>query len=118
MPDESHVPVLLAESVAALDLRGDGVYVDGTFGRGGHSRAILAGLSEGGRLVAIDRDPQAEAAASAIADPRFAFRRARFSEMPQVLDALQAALIGEYDVEHSTLQLEPASHASHEMGAH
>ena len=88
MSAESHVPVLLAESVAALGLHADGVYVDGTFGRGGHSRAILAALSAGGRLVAIDRDPQAEAAASAIADSRFAFRRARYSEMPQVLGAL------------------------------
>lgn len=84
----SHVPVLLAETVAALAPRGDGVYVDGTFGRGGHSRAILAALSRGGRLVAIDRDPQAETAAGAIADPRFTFRRARFSELPQVLAAL------------------------------
>jgi 16S rRNA (cytosine1402-N4)-methyltransferase len=84
----SHVPVLLAESVAALDLRADGIYVDGTFGRGGHSRAILGALSARGRLVAIDRDPQAEAAAGAIADPRFTFRRARYSEMPQVLAGL------------------------------
>src|SRR5512135_2746925 len=84
----SHVPVLLAESVAALDLRADGTYVDGTFGRGGHARAILAALSGRGRLVAIDRDPQAEAAAGAIADPRFTFRRARYSEMPQVLAGL------------------------------
>ncbi len=84
----SHVPVLLAETVAALATRVDGIYVDGTFGRGGHSRAILAALSGHGRLVAIDRDPQAEAAAGTIADPRFAFRRARFSELPQVLAAL------------------------------
>jgi 16S rRNA (cytosine1402-N4)-methyltransferase len=81
----NHVPVLLAESIAALELRPDGIYVDGTFGRGGHSRAILAALSGRGRLVAIDRDPQAELAAGALADPRFTFRRARYSEMPQVL---------------------------------
>ena len=87
----SHVPVLLAETVAALAVRGDGVYVDGTFGRGGHSRAILAALSGHGRLVAIDRDPQAEAAARAIADPRFTFRRAWFAELPQVLAALAIA---------------------------
>ncbi|HMA32646.1 MAG TPA: 16S rRNA (cytosine(1402)-N(4))-methyltransferase RsmH [Casimicrobiaceae bacterium] len=84
----NHVPVLLAESIAALDVQPDGTYVDGTFGRGGHSRAILAALSGHGRLVAIDRDPQAEAAAGAIADPRFTFRRARYSEMREVLAGL------------------------------
>ncbi|MDE2209724.1 MAG: 16S rRNA (cytosine(1402)-N(4))-methyltransferase RsmH [Betaproteobacteria bacterium] len=89
----SHVPVLLGETVAALAVRGDGIYVDATFGRGGHSRAILAALSPHGRLVAIDRDPQAETAAGAIADPRFVFRRARFSELPQVLAALAIARV-------------------------
>lgn len=88
MPDDAHVPVLVAESVAALALRADGIYVDGTFGRGGHSRAILAQLSTRGRLVAIDRDPRAEVAARAMADPRFTFRRARFSVFSQVLAAL------------------------------
>src|SRR5262245_39084881 len=85
--DAGHVPVLLAESLAALAIRGDGLYVDGTFGRGGHARAILAELGPRGRLVAVDRDPQAEAAARAIDDPRFTFRRAWFSELPGVLDA-------------------------------
>ena len=84
----SHVPVLLAEAVAALAVRGDGIYVDATFGRGGHSRAILSALSGHGRLIAIDRDPQAEAAAGAIADPRLTFRRTRFAKLPQVLAAL------------------------------
>jgi len=88
MPDGRHVPVLLAESIAALAMRADGRYVDATFGRGGHSRAILAALSAHGRLVAVDRDPDAEHAAAEIADARFAFRRAWFSELPGVLDAL------------------------------
>ena len=59
----AHVAVLLREAVAALAIRADGVYVDGTFGRGGHARAILAQLGERGRLVAVDRDADAEASA-------------------------------------------------------
>jgi 16S rRNA (cytosine1402-N4)-methyltransferase len=86
--DAAHVPVLLEESLAALAIREEGVYVDGTFGRGGHARAILASLGGHGKLVAVDRDPDAEAAAAAIADHRFVFRRAWFSELPEVLDAL------------------------------
>ena len=86
--DGGHVPVLLAESLAALALRDDGIYVDGTFGRGGHSRAILGSLSARGKLVAVDRDPGAEAAAAATGDSRFVFRRAWFSDLPHVLDAL------------------------------
>jgi 16S rRNA (cytosine1402-N4)-methyltransferase len=85
-----HTPVLAAEAVAALAIRADGVYVDGTFGRGGHSRAILARLGPQGRLVALDRDPQAEAAARGIADTRFSFFRTRFSELAGVLGDLKA----------------------------
>jgi 16S rRNA (cytosine1402-N4)-methyltransferase len=84
----THVPVLLDAAVAALVLRPDGTYLDATFGRGGHARAILARLSARGRLVALDRDPDAAAAAASLADRRFAFRRAWFSEAPAVLDAL------------------------------
>jgi 16S rRNA (cytosine1402-N4)-methyltransferase len=87
MRDGAHVSVLLEESIAALAIRPAGVYVDGTFGRGGHARAILARLGPSGHLVAIDRDPAAEAAARALADPRFVFRRAAFSELPGVLGA-------------------------------
>jgi 16S rRNA (cytosine1402-N4)-methyltransferase len=80
-----HIPVLAAEAIEALAIRAGGTYVDGTFGRGGHSRAILERLGPQGRLIALDRDPQAEEAAGRIADPRFSFVRARFSDLSKVL---------------------------------
>jgi 16S rRNA (cytosine1402-N4)-methyltransferase len=83
-----HIPVLLAEALDALAVRPDGVYVDGTFGRGGHSRALLARLGPGGRLIALDRDPSAIAAGQAITDPRFTLVHARFAEMGAVLEQL------------------------------
>ena len=83
----THRAVLLAEAIEALAVRPDGVYVDGTFGRGGHSRAILERLGPAGRLIAIDRDPQAVAAARAISDPRFRVWHARMSELSSVLEA-------------------------------
>jgi len=94
--DDVHVPVLLDEAVAALAVRPDGTYVDGTFGRGGHARAILARLGPRGRLVGIDRDPAAAVAADDLArsDPRFVFRRAWFSELPDVSASLA---LGEVD---------------------
>jgi 16S rRNA (cytosine1402-N4)-methyltransferase len=83
----AHLPVLLAEAVAALAIRPDGTYVDGTFGRGGHSRAILAQLGPQGRLIALDRDPTAIAAGSQITDARFTLVHAPFSRLAEVLDA-------------------------------
>src|ERR671922_1663105 len=82
-----HEPVLLHESIEALALRPDGTYVDGTFGRGGHSRAVLERLGPKGRLIAIDRDPAAMAAAQAIRDPRFSFVKSRFGELAAALDS-------------------------------
>ncbi len=87
MGDGGHVPVLLEEAVAALAVKPSGTYVDATFGRGGHSRRILAQLDARGRLIALDRDPTAEAVARAWSDARFRFHRAQFSELPQILDA-------------------------------
>jgi 16S rRNA (cytosine1402-N4)-methyltransferase len=81
----AHQPVLLAEAIEALRIRPDGLYVDVTFGRGGHSVAILARLSAQGRLIALDRDPEAVAAAQSIRDVRFAIRHARFSQLAEVL---------------------------------
>ncbi len=88
MPDGGHVPVLLDEAIAALAPRAEGIYVDCTFGRGGHSRALLAALGPDGRLVALDRDPAAAECAARSVDPRFTFRRAWFSELPDVLAGL------------------------------
>ncbi|WP_153117713.1 16S rRNA (cytosine(1402)-N(4))-methyltransferase RsmH [Rhodocyclus tenuis] len=80
-----HQTVLLAEAVAALAIRPDGCYVDGTFGRGGHSRAILERLGPQGRLLAFDRDPQAVAAARAIGDSRFTLLHRRFGDLAAAL---------------------------------
>jgi 16S rRNA (cytosine1402-N4)-methyltransferase len=89
---DAHVPVLLQPAVDALaiDLRPEGTFVDATFGRGGHSRAILERLGSGGRLIAIDRDPDAVAAALAVSDPRLTSVHARFGELQATLDALRA----------------------------
>jgi len=80
----AHVPVLLEESVAALGIHEDGIYVDGTFGRGGHSAAILAELGVRGRLLAFDQDPEA-VAHRAIEDPRLELIHGRFSTMRRAL---------------------------------
>jgi 16S rRNA (cytosine1402-N4)-methyltransferase len=82
--EASHVPVLLEEAVAALNVREGKTYVDGTFGRGGHSAAILARLGVRGRLLALDQDPAA-LSAGALEDPRLELIHARFSEMRRVL---------------------------------
>jgi 16S rRNA (cytosine1402-N4)-methyltransferase len=76
-----HQTVLLQEAVEALEVKPSGTYVDGTFGRGGHSRAILERLGPNGRLLALDRDPQAVAAARAINDQRLTMVHHRFGEL-------------------------------------
>lgn len=80
-----HLSVLGEESPEALVSNPSGLYVDGTFGRGGHSRRILAKLSEAGRLIAFDRDPEAVEAAKSIDDPRFQIVHAPFSTMRSAL---------------------------------
>ena len=80
-----HKTVLLNEAVEALRIKADGAYVDATFGRGGHSRAILARLGSSGKLIAIDRDPEALASAAAISDPRLAVFYMEFGRIGQVL---------------------------------
>ena len=85
-----HITVLLNEAVDALNIRPDGVYVDGTFGRGGHSRLILSRLGEEGRLVVFDKDPQAIVAARKLAeyDMRVSVVHDGFSVFQTALDEL------------------------------
>ncbi|MEQ1600362.1 MAG: 16S rRNA (cytosine(1402)-N(4))-methyltransferase RsmH [Methylophilaceae bacterium] len=80
-----HVTVLLDEAVDALAIKADGIYVDATFGRGGHSRRILERLGAAGRLIALDRDLAAVEAAAAISDPRFLMLHSHFSRMESAL---------------------------------
>ncbi len=80
-----HVPVLLREAVEGLNVRSAGVYVDCTFGRGGHSRLILSMLGPDGCLVALDRDPEAVRAAAEIDDPRFAIIHGAFGRVAELL---------------------------------
>lgn len=107
----THVSVLLTEAIDALGLQPDSIVIDGTFGRGGHSRAILSALGEKGSLVAIDRDPEAIAAAQDIDDPRFSIIQAPFSEIDSVaadvgIEAADAVLL---DLGVSSPQLDDAS---------
>jgi 16S rRNA (cytosine1402-N4)-methyltransferase len=98
-----HQPVLAREVIEALAVRPDGIYVDGTFGRGGHSRLILERLGPAGRLIALDRDPQAAEAARAIGDARFRFFKAKFSELEMVPSGVQGML---FDLGVSSPQLD------------
>jgi len=81
--ERAHQPVLLEEAIAALMVSADGVYLDGTFGRGGHSSRILDALSPSGALIGFDQDPAAVEAASLLAerDPRFTFRAVNFQSL-------------------------------------
>jgi 16S rRNA (cytosine1402-N4)-methyltransferase len=92
-----HAPVLLGSAIEGLNLKADGCYMDGTFGRGGHSGAILRELGSDGRLLAIDRDPDAIAAAadSLTDDPRFELINGKFSELKR--HAAERDLVGQVD---------------------
>ncbi|WP_409158551.1 16S rRNA (cytosine(1402)-N(4))-methyltransferase RsmH [Pectobacterium sp. B2J-2] len=90
-----HTTVLLDEAVNGLNIRSGGIYIDGTFGRGGHSRLILSQLGPEGRLLAIDRDPQAIEAAKAIDDPRFSIIHGAFSAIAEYVAEL--GLTGQID---------------------
>jgi len=83
-----HVPVLLEDTVDQLQVTADGIYVDGTFGRGGHAREILRRLGPGGRLFALDRDPEAVNAGEILADsdPRFVIEQRNFGQLREFLE--------------------------------
>jgi 16S rRNA (cytosine1402-N4)-methyltransferase len=88
MSSNAHVPVLLGPVLEGLKIKGNGCYVDGTFGRGGHSKAILERLTANGRLIAIDRDPQAIASApqALLSDPRFELIRGESAQLEKFID--------------------------------
>ena len=97
MGSNAHVPVLLGPVLEGLKIKPDGCYVDGTFGRGGHSKEILKQLGEKGRLIAIDRDPQAIASAPALltADPRFELVKADCAQLETIIES--RGLLGHVD---------------------
>lgn len=92
-----HIPVLLGPVLEGLNVRVDGQYVDGTFGRGGHSRGILERLGAHGRLLAVDRDPQAiaEAPQDLVTDPRFRLVRGEIAKLEDI--AMEANILGGVD---------------------
>jgi len=106
-----HVPVMLEQSLEGLHVRSEGTYLDGTFGRGGHARALLARLGPGGRLLLMDRDPAAVAVARAQfgGDARVAIRHGSFADLAE-WDAAQPGLDGVLlDLGVSSPQLDDAT---------
>lgn len=91
--DRVHTTVLLNEAVEALQVRPDGIYVDCTFGGGGHSRLILEKLGERGRLIALDKDPAAVAVGRTISDTRFQLEHSGFEHLGEVMNKLGIAKV-------------------------
>ena len=109
-PRSAHLPVLFAQVMEGLRVRPDGTYLDGTFGRGGHARGVLDKLGPGGRLLLMDKDPEAIAVAGRefAGDARVAIRRGSFAELAQ-WDATNAGLDGVlFDLGVSSPQLDVA----------
>jgi 16S rRNA (cytosine1402-N4)-methyltransferase len=106
----THVPVLLEPALDWLAVRPNGIYVDATFGAGGHSRAILDRLTVG-RLIALDADPSATARAQAVSDPRLTFCSTNFRELDSVLQQLGVESIDGvlFDIGVSSMQLDDGS---------
>ncbi len=108
---EFHQTVLLDEAVEALAIRPDGCYIDATFGRGGHSRKILSLLGPQGRLLSLDRDPQAIAAGSMLDDPRFTLVHTAFDGMAAAANQVDMSRVDGvlFDLGLSSPQLDTAS---------
>ncbi|MGY1458173.1 MULTISPECIES: 16S rRNA (cytosine(1402)-N(4))-methyltransferase RsmH [unclassified Luteimonas] len=107
----AHLPVLFKQVMEGLLVRGDGTYLDGTFGRGGHARGVLEALGSGGRLLVMDKDPEAIAVAEQEfgADPRVSIRRGSFADLGHwdaVSDGLDGVL---FDLGVSSPQLDVAA---------
>ncbi|TAK39693.1 MAG: 16S rRNA (cytosine(1402)-N(4))-methyltransferase RsmH [Lysobacteraceae bacterium] len=110
-PRTGHLPVLFDEVMEGLAVKSDGTYLDGTFGRGGHARGVLGKLGPGGRLLLMDKDPEAIACAEREfgGDPRVAIRRGSFAELAH-WDATDAGLDGVlFDLGVSSPQLDVAA---------
>jgi 16S rRNA (cytosine1402-N4)-methyltransferase len=105
----SHVPVLVGPALEYLEILPNGLYLDATFGAGGHAAAILEGLGDG-RLIALDADPRAAAAAQRLADPRLTFVHANFRDLSRVLDRYEIPLLDGvlFDLGVSSMQLDDA----------
>jgi 16S rRNA (cytosine1402-N4)-methyltransferase len=105
----THVPVLLEPAMELLAIRTDGIYVDATFGAGGHSKAILDRLGSG-RLIALDADPSAALRAQTIGDPRLIFVHANFRTLALELDRLGIDAIDGvlFDLGVSSMQFDDA----------
>ena len=87
-----HLPVLFNEAMRELSIKPDGIYIDCTFGRGGHSKGILQRLDQGGKLLALDRDLdaiQSDYAQALIKDPRFQLKHSCFSGLQQIVEGLE-----------------------------
>jgi 16S rRNA (cytosine1402-N4)-methyltransferase len=104
-----HVSVLLDTALDYLAIRPDGIYVDATFGAGGHSRAMLSQMTTG-RLISIDADPEAVPRAATITDSRFTFVSGNFSELRRILNDCGVAHVDGvlFDLGVSSMQLDNA----------
>ena len=109
----SHIPVLLGPVLEYLAIRPGGVYVDATFGAGGHSRAILERLGHG-RLIALDADPRATALAQQLADSRLTFVHANFRDLGRILDRCEIPSLDGvlFDLGVSSMQVDDADRKS------
>ena len=111
MADQPHHPVLMEEVVEAMNIREDGYYLDATAGRGGHVAAILEQLGPEGRILAIDRDPQAVAAVTKrfLNDSRVQVRQANFSSLDKIFEQGECLNGILFDFGVSSPQLDDAS---------